>query len=246
MSALGTIRVVVAAALAAATALSARPATAQMGLSGAKGSHVAGYGSQSSGVTVPLRVGLVISDEMRTYRTTYMLSHIDFGKHLATQAQLVFDQSFAAVRPMKELPADAHAVEGIDLLIVLEALEGSAHQSGLVSGTVTLVVRFTVRDASGAQLFQLQETGSHKGSNTNNMLDRLGESIARKFIQDFLVDPRVRSLLSPAPAAPAEAKPVLADTSMMDSAGLDVPPPPPWAQLLELAAVPSANNAGKP
>jgi hypothetical protein len=198
----------------------------------------AASGQQTQGGRVPLRVGLVISDEVRSYRSSYMLSHIDFGKHLATQAQLIFDQSFAAVRPMRELPADAHGNDGLDLLIVLEAPDGSAHQSGLVSGTVTLVVRFTVRDPSGTQLFQLQESGSEKGSNTNNMLDRLGEAMARKFVQDFEMDPHVRNLLSPAPAV--EAKAVLADTSMMDSAGLEVPPPPPWTQ----AAAPG--NGGRP
>jgi hypothetical protein len=201
--------------------------------------------AQSSSGSVPLRVGLVISEAVRTYRTSYMFSHIDFGKHLATQAELVFDQSFAAVRPMMELPGDAHAIEGLNLLIVLDGLEGSAHQSGLVSGTVTLAVRFTVRDASGAQLFQLQETGSEKGSNTNNMLDRLGEAIARKFVQDLLVDPRARALLSPASAAaPAETKPVLEDTAAMDSSGLDVPPPPPWAPPTPAAGAPS--SVGKP
>lgn len=230
-------------ALAAAAAIGAFPAAGRQFAKAQK--QAAASGQQPTGGGVPLRVGLVISDEVRNYRTTYMLSHIDFGKHLATQAQLVFDQSFAAVRPMKEVPADAHAVGGIDLLIVPEALEGSARQSGLMSGTVTLVVRFTVRDASGAQLFQLQETGSDKGSNTNNMLDRLGEAIARKFVQDFSMDPRGRALLSPAyPAAPAETKPVLADTATMDSSGLDVPPPPPWTPPAPTAGAPT--TSGKP
>ena len=230
---------ILSAGLAACAAFSVFPAAARQIAIQQK--QAAASRTQSSGGNVPLRVGLVISDDVRAYRTTYMLSHIDFGKHLATQAQLVFDQSFAAVRPMKELPADARAAEGLDALIVLDTLEGNARQSGLVSGTVTLSVRFTVRDAAGAQLFQLQETGSEKGSNTNNMLDRLGEAIARKFVQDFSMDQRARALLSPVPpAAPAETKPVLADTAAMDSAGLDVPPPPPWS------TGPGPAGAGKP
>jgi hypothetical protein len=195
-------------------------------------------GAQTSGGGLPLRVGLVIGDDVRTYRTTHMLARFEFGKHFATQAQLVFDQSFAAVRPMAAMPADAKA-EGLDLFIVAEAPQGDEHQSGLMSGTVTLLVRFTVRDASGAQLFQLQESGSDKGTNVNNMLDRVGESVARKFIQDFRADPRLQSLLAPHPATPVEAAPVLADTAAMDSAGLDVPPPPPWGR-------PAAPPAGTP
>ncbi|HKM89589.1 MAG TPA: hypothetical protein VJX29_03155 [Candidatus Acidoferrales bacterium] len=233
-------------AVVTAAIMTALPASAQSGYGGVQKEKAAASGQRTQGGSVPLRVGLVISDEVRSYRTSYMLSHIDFGKHLATQAQLVFDQSFAAVRPMRELPADAHASEGLDLLIAIEAPDGSAHQSGLMSGTVTLVVRFTVRDASGTQLFQLQESGSDKGSNTNNMLDRLGEAIARKFVQDFELDPHVRNLLSPAPAV--EAKAVLADTSIMDSAGLDVPPPPPWGRPAPASAgVPAApGNGGRP
>jgi len=75
------------------------------------------------------------------------------------------------------------------------------------------------------------------------MLDRLGEAIARKFVQDFALDPHVRNLLAPAPAV--EAKPVLADTSIMDSAGLDVPPPPPWGRPAPASAgAPAAPGSG--
>ena len=213
------------AALAACAAISVSPVAARP-LAASKQQGPA-TGAQAQGGSVPLRVGLVISDDVRSYRTTHMLAHFDFGKRFATQAQLVFDQSFAAVRPMSAMPTDAKA-EGLDLFIVAEAPEGGAHQSGLMSGTVTLSVRFTVRDASGAQLFQLQESGSEKGTNVNNMLDRLGETVARNFIQDFRADPRLQSLLAPHPATPVEAAAVLADTAAMDSAGLDVPPPPPW------------------
>jgi len=199
---------------------------------------------QPRGGGSPLRVGLVISDPVRSYRESYALSHFDYGKRVASQLESVFSQTFASVRSMGDLPSDPNANEGLDLIVVVESIEGNAHQSGLVSGTMNLDVRFTVHDAKGVQLFQLQESDTQKGSNARNMQDRLVEAVSRKFIQDFLVSPRVLALLAPAPRA--EPKAEIADLPAMDSSGLEVPPPPPWAQPHAPLPAPAANPAGKP
>jgi hypothetical protein len=212
------------AVLVAAAALAAFPAAGRQLAKAQK--QAAASGQQSAGGSVPLRVGLVIGDEVRSYRQTVFLTRFEFGRRLANQAELVFNQTFSSVRSMRELSADPHAYDGLDLIVVVEGPEGSYRQSGLFTGTMSLTVRFTVRDARGAQLFQLQETDTEKGSNANNIEDRLGETVSRKFVQDLLLTPRVREMLAPAPRV--EPKVQLADTASMDSAGLDVPPPPPW------------------
>jgi hypothetical protein len=212
-------------ALAAAAALGASPATAQMAR---KKEAAAAAAQQPASGTVPLRVGLVISDAARSYRQSVLLTRFEFGKHLANQTETVFRQTFTSVRLMQELPADPHANQGLDLIVVLEVPEGSYHQAGLITGMLSLTARYTVRDANESQLFQMQETDSEKGTNANVIMERLTETVARKFVQDLLVTERVRALLAPAPAAPAEVKVALDDTTVMESSGLDVPPPPPW------------------
>ena len=213
------------AALAAAAALGASPAAAQMAR---KKEAAAASAQQPASGTTPLRVGLVISDAVRSYRQSVLLTRFEFGKHLASQVEAVFNQTFASVRNMRELPADPHANEGLDLIVVVEVPDGRYQQVGLITGMLSLTARFTVRDGHGVELFQMQETDAEKGTNANIIMERLTETVARKFVQDLLASERVRNMLAPAPAAPVEVKVALDDTTVMDSSGLDVPPPPPW------------------
>jgi hypothetical protein len=190
-----------------------------------------------------LRVMLVISDAVRSYRVSVMLSHVDFGRRLAAQIESLFPQSLSVVSSVSNLPSDPRAYDGVDLVVVVEAPEGVVHM-GFMTNPMDLAVTFVVRNAKGEELFRAHETAKDNAQNANNGADRLGAAVTRQFIQELLSSASVRNTLSP--PAPVEVKPVLADTSIMDSAGLDVPPPPPWAQANAPVAPPSANTAGKP
>ena len=188
---------------------------------------------------------LVMSEAVRSYRVAVFLSHIDFGRRLAAQVEKIFPQSVTVVRTEASLPADPSAYNGVDLVVVVEQPEGSI-QTGLFqfSNPMTLAVTFVVRSTKGEELFRAHETATDHAQNANNGADRLGEAVTRQFLQELLSSVTVRDILSP--PAPVEVKPVLADTSIMDSGGLDVPPPAPWAQPLAPVPPPAANNAGKP
>ncbi|HKO03986.1 MAG TPA: hypothetical protein VJW51_04520 [Candidatus Acidoferrales bacterium] len=205
--------------------------------------QAAASGQQPQSVGSGPRVMLVISDAVRGYRVPNFLSHIDFGRRLASEVETLFPQSVVVVRTESSLPADPRAYDGVDLVVVVEAPVGSI-SAGFFGNPMTLAATFVVRNTKGEEMFRARETASEKAQNPNNGADRLGEAVTRQFLQKLLSSASVRNILSP--PAPVEVKPVLADTSMMDSAGLDVPPPPPWAQPLAAAAAPAANTTGKP
>ena len=229
------------AALAAFVAVSATPAATRQ-ISGAKKEEAAA-GPQTSAGSAPFRVMLVIGDDVRDYKPPVFLGHYDFGPRLAKEAERVCRQSFTAVTISSAVPADPHAFDAIDLVILVQSPVGT-HLGGLFTFTQSLSAIFVVHNTRGEEIFRVQENDTEKGNNLNSVQDRLGEGVTRKFIQDLLLTPNVRNLLSPHPAAPVEAKPVLADTAAMDSAGLDVPPPPPWGR--PGAAPTSAAGSGRP
>jgi len=189
--------------------------------------EAAASGAQTSGGSVPLRVGLVISDATRSYKTMIMLTRIEFGRRLAEKATKIFDETFASVRPMTELPSGPQGYSGLDLVVVVEVGDGHTQTPFLGTPTYFLTARFTVFNANGQQILQTQHSANDKGSPASGP-DSVGEATVRKFIQELILNPTIRAMLAPAPAAPVETKPVPADTALMDSAGLDVPPPAPW------------------
>jgi hypothetical protein len=202
--------------------------------------QAAASGQQPQTGSVALRVMLVISDAVRSYHASIFLSRVDVGRRLAAQAEQIFGQTFAAIKTVSALPTDPGAYSGFDLVVVLEVPHCEIH-SALFSNPMTLTADFDVRNAKGAGIFRAHETANDDAKNLLNGADRLGQAVTRRFIQELLVNASVRNILSP--PAPVEVKPVLADTSMMDSAGLDVPPPPPWATV----PVPSLpGNSGRP
>ena len=217
------------AALATLLLAAASPAAAQL----AKTKKMeAASGAQSSGGSVPLRVGLVISDAVRSYKTMVFLTRIEFGRRLAEKAEKIFGDTFASVQPMKDVPADPRAAEGLDLIVIIDAPDGRTQTGLFSSNTISLTARFTARTAKGEQFLQVQETDNEKFSSPSQGPDQVGETVVRKFIQELILSPTVRNLLAPAPAAPvaAQAQPVRDDSAALASAGLDVPPPPPWAK----------------
>jgi hypothetical protein len=234
--------IAIATALAAVATVCVLPsASGQMAAKAQKQAAVSGQQPQSSGPGP--RVLLVISDAVRSYRVAVFLSHVDFGRRLAAEVEKIFPQSVAVVRTEASLPVDPGAYNGVDLVVVVEAVEGSI-SAGFFGNPMSLAATFVVRNTKGEEIFRARETASEKAQNANYGADRLGEAVTRQFIQKLLSSASVRNILSPPP--PVEVKPVLEDTSMMDSAGLDVPPPPPWAQPLAAAATPAANTTGKP
>jgi hypothetical protein len=230
------------AALAAAAALSAFPASA--GQVAKQQKQAAAAGTPVQGSSASWRVMLVIGDDVRNYRPGVFLSHYDFGPRLAKEAERVCRQSFAAVTVTAAMPADPHALDGIDLVIQIQSPVGT-HLGGLFTFTQSLSAVFDVRNRRGEELFRVQESDTEKSPSIPVLEDRLGEGVTRKFLQDLNQNPSVRNSLAP-PPAPVETKPVLADTAEMDSSGLDVPPPPPWGQpALASAPAGSAGN-GRP
>lgn len=207
--------------------------------------QAAASGAQTGGGSVPLRVGLVISDGVRSYKTMIMLTRIEFGRRMATQAEKVFNETFASVRVMSGLPSDPHGYEGLDLIVAVESPEGRVQTGFFSPSTFTLTVRFSVRNASGEEIFQTQETASEQSKSVAEGPDQCGQVVVRKFIQELILNPRVRALLAPAPAP--EVKAVVPDTAVMDSSGLDVPPPPPWRLPSMAGPAPIArSNQGRP
>ena len=195
--------------------------------------------TQPQGALAAWRVMLVIGDDVRNYKPGVFLGHYDFGPRLTKEAERVCKESFGTVTTVSTLPSDPHALDGMDLVILVQSPIGS-HLGGLFTFTQSLTAIFVVRSPRGEELFRVQENDTEKGPNVQAIEDRLGEGVTRKFIQELTLNARVRNSLSP--PAPVEAKPVIADTVVMDSAGLEVPPPPPWAQPRLGAAAPG----GKP
>jgi len=218
-----------------------RPAAARQ-IAKAKKQEAA-TGTQSQPGNVPLRVGLVITDATRAYKTTIMLTRVEFGRRLAEKATTIFNQTFAAVRPMSDLPSNPQDYAGLDLVVVVEVMSARAQTQFLAPTIFTLTARFTAFNSSGQQVFQEQETSTEKSNSPAGGPDAVGEMAVRRFVQDLVLSPAVRAILSPAPAAPAPVQPVFADTALMDSAGLDVPPPAPWAQ--PGAVIPASSNRSK-
>lgn len=187
------------------------------------------------------RVMLVISDAVRSYRASIMLTRVDLGKRLANQIESLFPQSVSVVSSVSTLPSDPHAYDGVDLVVVVESPQGSIHM-GLLNNPMDLAVTFVVRNTKGEELFRAHETATDHAQNMNNGADRMGAAVTRQFLQELLSSATVKNLGTP--PAPVEAKPVLADTSIMDSAGLDVAPPPPWAQPAAASPAPAPSGPG--
>lgn len=213
------------AALAVAISMCASPARAQLAKA-QKQQAAAGASSQVG--HVPLRVMLYISDTVRGYRETSFLAHFDFGPRLAKEAEKVFHETFASVQVVSSVPADPRALDGIDMIVSIESPRGN-HQAAFFSYSETLSAQFVVRKPNGQEIFRSQESDTEKGSgNPGGTQDLLGESVSRKFVQDLILNPAVRNLLSPPPAVAAAPTPARDDSAALASAGLDVPPPSPW------------------
>jgi len=210
-------------ALAALLILSATPAANAQIAKAQKQEAAAGTQPQASRSS--WRVMLVISDAVRVYRTSIFLNHVDFGKALAGEVEKLCGQTFASANVVSALPSDPHAYDGIDLVIILEVPRGEI-RSGFFNNPMTLVASFVVRNTKGMEIFRVQETANDNAQNLYHGRDRLVEAVSRQFVNDLLSNANVRAALTPAP--PVEVKPVLADTALMDSAGLEVPPPSPW------------------
>ncbi|HUK54288.1 MAG TPA: hypothetical protein VL099_13450 [Candidatus Binatia bacterium] len=221
------IRLGMLAALAVALSAGAAPAFARPPEQVAREQKMAAAsGQQFSGGSVPLRVMLVISDTVRAYHVTMFLSRMEFGARLAKEAEKVFNGTFAATQVVSMVPAEPHALDNFDLVISIESPE-ARHQSALFSWTESLSAVFVARRPNGEEIYRGQLSDSEKGSgNSASTQDQLGEAVTRKFIQELILNPRVRSLLAPAP--PPEVKVARDDSAALASAGLDVPPPPPW------------------
>jgi hypothetical protein len=213
-----------AAGLAATLALGAVPAGASQIAKEEK--QAATAGQPSPGVSSSWHILLVASDAVRAYRGSIFINHVDFGKALVAEAEKVFGETFASVRTVSALPTTPDGYQGIDLVVELEVPHGEIHMA-MFSNPMTLTETFVVRNAKGAELCRLQETANDDAKNLNHGRDRLGEAVSRQFVNDLLSNALVRNALAPAAPAP-EAKAELADTAVMDSAGLEVPPPPPW------------------
>jgi hypothetical protein len=193
----------------------------------------AASGQQTTGGSVPLRVGLVISDATRAYKTMIFLTRIEFGRRLADKAVGIFKETFTSVQELSGLPAPG-GYGDLNLVVAVEVAEAHTQSPFLSQPNYYLTARFTVWNASGQQILQLQEYATDKSNSPAAGPDSVGEAVVRKFIQDLVLNPAVRNLLAPAPApaAPvaAAAQPERDDSAALASAGLDVPPPPPWAQ----------------
>ena len=213
------------AALAAAAALSAIPAAAHQLAKQQKQAAAAPASGAPSG-TSPLHVMLVVSDAVRAYRVSLFLNHVDFGRALATQVEKDFRETFVSVNTVSALPADAGSYAGIDLVVVVEVPQGDV-RTGFFSNPMTLNAGFVVRSPKGVELFRLRESANDNAQNLYHGRDRLVEAVCHQFVQDMMSNVVVRNILTP--PAPVETKPVLADTAAMESSGLDVPPPAPWA-----------------
>jgi hypothetical protein len=235
--------VLLSAALAACMALCGLPAAAH-GLSAAR-PQAAASGTQAPGSPSTWRVMLVISQAVRSYQLPTFLAHIDYGGSLARQFERVCQETFASVKTVSEFPADAHGYDGIDLVIVLDVPQGGFRR-GLLSNTLSLTEGFAVRNTKGEEIYRVQESSSDSGLNLMHGPDRLSEVVSRQFVKDLLANANVRNALAPAApvAAPVETKPVLADTTVLDSGGLEVPPPAPWNQPLPVPA--NVPGSGRP
>jgi len=232
--------------LTAALAAAALPAAAQSGLGGGYAKKAASAEPQSSGARVPLRVGLVISDAVRSYKTMVFLTRIEFGRRLAEKAEKVFGETFASVQTMTDIPADPKAAGGLDLIVVVDAPEGHTQTGLFSSNTISLTARFTARTANGEQILQVQESDNEKFTSPSQSPDQVGETVVRKFIQELILNPTVRNLLAPAPAPAPKVE--RDDSAALASAGLDVPPPPPWGRpaAQPVAPAPVVLNGGRP
>ena len=148
---------------------------------------------------------------------------------------------------MDEIPAaiDVHglvkrfgevtALDGFDMVVSIESPDGR-HQAALFSYTETLSAVFVARRPNGQEILRSQEMDTEKGSgNANGTQDQLGEAVTRKFIQELILNPNVRNLLTPAP--PPEEKPARDDSAALASAGLEVAPPAPWARVRAVEGV---------
>jgi len=229
------------AALAAATAVGVCPSASGQVAQAKKTEAASGQQPQTGSSS--LRVMLVVSDSVRAYKVQMFLNHVDFGRRLGTQAEKVFGESFAVVKTATALPADPSGYEGVDVAVVLDVPQGEVH-TGFFNNPMTLTAVFVVRNTKGEELFRAREVANDNAQNLYHGADRLGEAVSRQFVQEMLANANVKNILSPPP--PVEVKPALEDTSMMDSAGLDVPPPPPWAPPAAPTPGPAANTTGKP
>ena len=233
----------------AATASYSSPVAKQTAIRAAQPGNQAGASGPTAPASgkIPLRVMLVISDAVRGYKVHEGFVHLDFGGRLARKAERNFDETFASVQVVAEAPGDAHPPVGIDLIVSMESPHGWDKFAGF-SATENLTVVFVARRPNGEEIFRVQESASDDGNRAATQ-DRLGDAVSRKCIQDMLLNESVRAMFSPAPsAAPAVVKAERDDSAAPASAGLDVPPPPPWGRpaAQPVAPAPVVLNGGRP
>lgn len=219
-----TFRILLCLALLGAASTSARRAGAQAAAGLTKDQQAAASRPAATGGKVPLRVMLVVSDALRGYKVHEGLVHLDFGGRLARKAEKNFEDTFASVQVVAEAPAVAHPPVGIDLIVSIESPHGWDKFSGIFSVTENLSVVFVARRPSGEEIFREQESASEDGNRAATQ-DRLGDAVSRQGIQNMLLSPAIRDLLSGGPAVSTKAE--NSDSSMLGSGGLEMPPPPP-------------------
>ena len=217
-------------------------ATAASGQSGqplASGQTASPPAPAASNGKIPLRVMLVISDAVQTYKYSYFLTHVDVGRRLAGELQQAMEQAFSVVRSADALPSGPQVLERFDLVVVLEVPQCEAHGAGF-SNAMSLVEEFGVRAPDGKEIFHDRVSASNKNHNLYAGADSLSAAVSSQFVQDLLSNAGVRLLLSPAPAQEANAK--RDDSAALAFAGLDVAPPIPW----QAYGATATNSAAKP
>lgn len=173
-------------------------------------------GRQSRAGTIALRVLVVIPDAVRAYKVRNRLAFARFGQDLANQTEKLFTKKFAATKLLPTLPPGPFKAEGVDLVVILEVPRGEYHGNGQIA----LSAGFEVRDPKGEEIFHAQEEADGKISDDGT--EQLGGAVVREFLEELILNERVQAMLAPKPA-------VDAPSPILESAGLDEPPPPPWA-----------------
>lgn len=165
------------------------------------------------------RVLLVISDEVRNHKVRSLLYRAPYGEKLANHTEKAFQQAFPATQVLRELPAGITGSDSADLVVIVGLPSGEIHGTG----RMTLTAPFDVRDGKGREAFRLEESAEGKFGYYPDGIEELSETVARKVVQDLLLDQRVQAILAPKPA-------VDLSSPILGSIGLEEPPPLPWAK----------------
>ena len=175
----------------------------------------------AAGGKLPLRVMLVIGGAARSYQARITFFHIKLGGCLASKMEKDFELEFSQLTTASEVPTSPHGLDNIDLIVSVENLRGEIHMSWHNTNPMTLAGDFSARNHKGEEIFRAQETVNVDAKDVNSGCDEVGEALSRQFLKDLLASPAMQALLTPKPDT---------DTPIMDSAGLDVPPGPPWEE----------------